>query len=365
MSASTALFLRLERAVLAVQDTINFKQSGAVNFQFAGDGVGKVGTTGFVLGVVGGFHVAAAVLSLFVLWMLEESKWNEALVAVLWVVLHWSTYVVSLCAFHFLEFFATACYQPSSLSFDSFIVNHSPAYTLAAIACWFEFWLETLLFGAHKQAPWVVFTGVVMVVGGQVRLFRASPYVGLSFPTAFHSYPPLPGRAHTGHDDLRRELQPPNHGKTHRHAQTRHHRRVQVRAWLGRACNCHCHQQKTRQNRVLITVTASVLRHPAYFGFFWWSVGTQVLLCNPLCAAAYALAAWRFFSARIPHEEHLLASFYPSQVGGHLHYILLLYHMPNFDLSHSAMCYSQYPEYARKTYVGIPFLPLQPRHTQA
>ena len=169
MAALNAVFLpRLQRAVLAVQDAINFKQSGAVNFQFAGDGVGKIGTTGFVLGLFGGFHVAVWWFSLLVLWMLEDSEVIESVIALLWVLLHWSTYAASLCAFHFLEFFATACYQPASLSFDSFIVNHSPAYTVAAVACWLEFWLETLVLGAYKQPSWVIVVGVVMVVVGQV-----------------------------------------------------------------------------------------------------------------------------------------------------------------------------------------------------
>lgn len=47
----------------------------------------------------------------------------------------------------------------------------------------------------------------------------------------------------------------------------------------------------------------SHLRHPAYFGWFWWSIGTQMLLCNPVCIVVYAAASWRFFSQRIPFEE--------------------------------------------------------------
>lgn len=41
-----------------------------------------------------------------------------------------------------------------------------------------------------------------------------------------------------------------------------------------------------------------------------WAVGTQLLLCNPLCTAAFAAAAWRFFDGRIRAEERLLASFF-------------------------------------------------------
>eukprot|EP00611_Tribonema_gayanum_P010086 TRINITY_DN199_c3_g1_i2.p2 TRINITY_DN199_c3_g1~~TRINITY_DN199_c3_g1_i2.p2 ORF type:complete len:191 (-),score=83.22 TRINITY_DN199_c3_g1_i2:666-1238(-) len=72
----------------------------------------------------------------------------------------------------------------------------------------------------------------------------------------------------------------------------------------------------------------AVLRHPSYCGWFWWSVGTQVLLGNPLCLAGYTWAGWAFFSERIPYEERLLSQFYPHE----------------------------YPAYAARTYVGIPFI---------
>jgi len=52
------------------------------------------------------------------------------------------------------------------------------------------------------------------------------------------------------------------------------------------------------------------LRHPSYFGWFYWSVGTQLVLCNPICTIAYAAAAWYFFHDRIPYEETLLVKFY-------------------------------------------------------
>jgi protein-S-isoprenylcysteine O-methyltransferase Ste14 len=71
-----------------------------------------------------------------------------------------------------------------------------------------------------------------------------------------------------------------------------------------------------------------VLRHPAYFGWFYWSIGTQLLLCNPLCFLAYIAASWSFFSKRIPYEESLLAEFYPLT----------------------------YSDYCKKTIIGIPFI---------
>lgn len=52
-------------------------------------------------------------------------------------------------------------------------------------------------------------------------------------------------------------------------------------------------------------------RHPGYLGWYLWSVGTQVLLCNPLCAVAFAVVAARFFRDRLAYEERRLLEFFP------------------------------------------------------
>lgn len=46
----------------------------------------------------------------------------------------------------------------------------------------------------------------------------------------------------------------------------------------------------------------SYARHPSYAGFFYWALGTQVLLANPLGAAVFAVVLWRFFHDRIKGE---------------------------------------------------------------
>lgn len=43
-------------------------------------------------------------------------------------------------------------------------------------------------------------------------------------------------------------------------------------------------------------------RHPSYFGFFWWGLGTQLVLGNVVCFSGYAFVLWRFFSSRIKSE---------------------------------------------------------------
>lgn len=55
------------------------------------------------------------------------------------------------------------------------------------------------------------------------------------------------------------------------------------------------------------------VRHPGYSGFLIWSIGTQIMLCNPISAVAFAVVVWRFFSQRIPYEEYFLRQFFGSQ----------------------------------------------------
>ncbi|KAL0334189.1 UNVERIFIED_CONTAM: Protein-S-isoprenylcysteine O-methyltransferase A [Sesamum angustifolium] len=70
------------------------------------------------------------------------------------------------------------------------------------------------------------------------------------------------------------------------------------------------------------------IRHPSYCGFLIWSVGTQIMLCNPVSTLAFAAVVWRFFKERIPYEEFFLRQFFGSG----------------------------YEEYARRTTSGIPFI---------
>ncbi|KAL4746749.1 Isoprenylcysteine carboxyl methyltransferase family-domain-containing protein [Aspergillus terricola var. indicus] len=69
-----------------------------------------------------------------------------------------------------------------------------------------------------------------------------------------------------------------------------------------------------------------VLRHPSYFGFFWWGLGTQLVLGNVVCFVGYAVVLWKFFNNRIQREERFLIAFFGNE----------------------------YVEYKKRTIVGIP-----------
>ena len=62
----------------------------------------------------------------------------------------------------------------------------------------------------------------------------------------------------------------------------------------------HTVQMRKKQGHVLVTDGIYAwLRHPSYFGFFWWGLGTQVVLNNTICLAGYIVVLWRFFDHRI------------------------------------------------------------------
>ncbi|KIW02043.1 uncharacterized protein PV09_06545 [Verruconis gallopava] len=73
----------------------------------------------------------------------------------------------------------------------------------------------------------------------------------------------------------------------------------------------HQVQHKKRDTHELVTDGIyGILRHPSYFGFFWWAVGSQIALGNSVCLCVYIVVLWRFFNRRIHNEERHLIVFF-------------------------------------------------------
>lgn len=202
-------------------------------------GLGRIALGGALLGVLFGGHAA---------WALLRGAAHP-------VEAQWCAYALCLCAFHFAEFVVTALNQPQDVSYDSYLINHSRAYTVAALASWAEFWLEAALLPGLKGGRAALALGVGLMLSGQALRTLAMCTAGSNF--------------------------------THLVATSR------------------------RASHALVERGVyAVLRHPAYLGWLAWSVGTQVALGNPLCTVAYALASWAFFAERIPAEEQALLEFF-------------------------------------------------------
>ena len=76
----------------------------------------------------------------------------------------------------------------------------------------------------------------------------------------------------------------------------------------------HQVQAVKRSDHTLVTTGVySFFRHPSYVGWFYWSIGTQLLILNPICTVGYAIVSWKFFNARITDEEKLLWCFFGDQ----------------------------------------------------
>jgi len=211
-------------------------------------------------------------------------------------VVIWCLYFTSLAGFHFGEFFVTSIFNPWSLSYDAFIINHSKEYTVAAIASWIEFWVERFTFPGLKLAGFQLGAGGGGGDGGGEAtwwMYGACILSGLGLVLVLVGQACRSGAMWTA----------------------------------GSNFNHVIATKKEKEHQLVTHGLYRYLRHPSYFGWFWWSIGLQVLLLNPVCTLAYAAASWRFFSRRIPFEEGQLEKFFPD-----------------------------YPAYKRRTIIGIPFI---------
>lgn len=257
-----AMIQTLRNRLKDVQAKLNFEKWEDYPQFCKKDGLGRVALVATALGILWGIHF---ILSLQLTLHLTKTDRLQ----LLW---QWCTYFTALCMFHLTEFFVTAIYNPTEATADSFLVNHSTAYTAAAFMSWAEFGLRFCFFPT-ANSRFVSLIGLGIVIISQALRSIAMATAGESFN--------------------------------------------------------HLIQNVKKPNHVLITHGIySILRHPSYVAFFYWSVGTQLLLGNLLHATAFALVSWRFFQKRIAYEEESLCQFFPDE----------------------------YPAYVARSYMGIPFL---------
>jgi len=133
-----------------------------------------------------------------------------------------------LSLFHFLEFILTALYHPDNLSFTSFLVDHSKEYHFALVGGAVEFIIEWYFFPSLKKVNWIWRLGVVFMTMGQLVRTQA-------MYTAENNF-------------------------THVVAENKNSKHSLVTSGLYSLC-----------------------RHPSYAGWFYWSIGSQLVLQNPLC----------------------------------------------------------------------------------
>ncbi|CCK69548.1 protein-S-isoprenylcysteine carboxyl O-methyltransferase KNAG_0C04460 [Huiozyma naganishii CBS 8797] len=171
-------------------------------------------------------------------------------------------YIISLATFHFLEYYVTAKYNPKKVHADSFLlkngIEYIGAHTFASLECLMEYWICPNLKTGHSPLRKIIFVvGLLMVVLGQLVRSISMRQAGRSF-------------SHV----------------------------VKV--------------EKENDHKLVQDGLYSVFRHPSYFGFFWWALGTQLILFNPISLILFCFVLWRFFNKRIKFEERHLIEFFGS-----------------------------------------------------
>ncbi|MEW5297433.1 MAG: hypothetical protein WDW36_000641 [Sanguina aurantia] len=172
----------------------------------------------------------------------------------LWPLL--AVFMAVLVFFHSSEFLLAATFNREGLSWDSLLI--SQPYVIAMVGALTEFALEALFVPAWKAQWQISAAGMVLVLLGE----------------ALRKVAMLTARGNFTHKIRRR--------------------------------------QDSRHNLVTHGVYRYI-RHPGYLGWYWWALGTQLLLVNPISLCLFACVAWRFFKERIEDEEHLLERFFGQQ----------------------------------------------------
>lgn len=167
-------------------------------------------------------------------------------------------YLGSLALFHFLEYYITARYNSPKVSYESYLFRNGAAYHVAHVVSLAESLIEYYFFPElqnRKEVRIISLCGIAVMVVGQLARSLAMIHGATNFS----------------------------------------HRIV---------------QRKTQTHTLVTTGVYSLLRHPSYFGFFYWALGTQMLLFNSVGFAAFFVVLWTFFRERIDFEEQFLVSFF-------------------------------------------------------
>lgn len=196
------------------------------------------------------------------------SKYNES------YIFPFILYIIFSSLFYTLEYIWSSLYHPNTLNVSAFILfNHSKAFYFALIGCFTEYFIECIFFGKLKLFGFWHFCGLLMVIIGQIMRSLAQFTAGSNF--------------------------------THLVA-----------------------TERRNEHQLITNGIYSYSRHPSYAGYFYWAIGTQILLGNPLCSIGYTIITWRFFNERIEYEEYFLRQFFKDK----------------------------YNNYKQNTCVGIPFI---------
>jgi protein-S-isoprenylcysteine O-methyltransferase len=164
-------------------------------------------------------------------------------------------YFITLCIYHYSEYLSVLIYHFNIISCEYFLIDHSKSWVISTLASFAEMIIETYFFDQYKKIKILFIIGLLMTIIGQY--FRIAALF-------------------TGKKNFTHKIR----------------------------------YNKVDEHELVTHGIYSLSRHPSYFGFFIWSVGIEVMCCNPICTIAFTIILFNFFKNRIISEESFLIQFF-------------------------------------------------------
>ena len=164
-------------------------------------------------------------------------------------------YFITLCIYHYTEFFSVLLYHFEKLSCEYFLIDQSLSWIIATFVSFIETILETYYFNKYKKIKIFFIIGLIMTIIGQI--FRI-------------------GGIYTGKKNFTHKIS----------------------------------YEKKKEHKLVKNGVFALTRHPSYFGFYLWSIGIEIMCCNPICFIGFTFILFYFFKNRILLEEKLLIQFF-------------------------------------------------------
>ena len=164
-------------------------------------------------------------------------------------------YLLTEIIYHYSEYISVIIYHIYNLDYKSFLLDHSNEWIFALIFSYLETIIGTIFFKKIKQNIYTFYIGIIITIIGQTFRIGAL-YTGKKNFTHLLSY------------------------------------------------------EKKKDHFLMTTGFYGITRHPSYFGFLVWTIGTQLMCLNIICLIGFPIGLYLFFEDRIIEEEGLLIEFF-------------------------------------------------------
>ena len=165
-------------------------------------------------------------------------------------------YLISLCFYHISEYLNSLIYHFIKLDWSCFLIDQSFEWFIALISSFIEYFIEIYFFYTFKTKRYIFFK------------------IGLFFIFFGHF--------------------------------------LRISAFFTCKTNFEYLVQYTKQkgHKLVKNGVYKIFRHPSYVGFYFWAIGTQIMMCNIICSVGFTIALYVFFKERIEEEEIYLIAFF-------------------------------------------------------